>query len=56
MGESIMTTCMGLLEKTKDNIKAQKDLANLCNRPILELSETSHVVDEVNRAQKSCGG
>jgi hypothetical protein len=33
MGEKIITTCMGLLGKTKDNIKAQKDLAGLCSHP-----------------------
>jgi hypothetical protein len=30
-GESIISTCMDLLGKTKDNIKARKDLAELCN-------------------------
>jgi hypothetical protein len=37
MGESIISTCMDLIGKTKDNIKARKDLAELCNRPTLEL-------------------
>jgi hypothetical protein len=40
MGESIINTCMGLSGKTKDNIKAQKDLVELCNPPTLELSKT----------------
>jgi hypothetical protein len=40
MGESIIRICMSLLGKTKDNIKAQTDLAELCNRPTLELSKT----------------
>jgi hypothetical protein len=40
MGESIMSTCMDLLGKTKDNIKARKDLVELCNRPTLELSKS----------------
>ena len=40
MAESIISTCMDLTGKTKDNIKARKDLAELCNRPTLELSES----------------
>jgi hypothetical protein len=40
MGESIISTCMGLPGKTKGNIKAQQELAELCNRPTQELSET----------------
>jgi hypothetical protein len=40
MGESIISTCMGFLGKTKDNMKARKDLAELCNRPSLELKVT----------------
>jgi hypothetical protein len=31
IGESILTTCMALVDKTKDNHKARKDLAQLCN-------------------------
>jgi hypothetical protein len=40
MGESIISTRMGFLGKTKDNMKAQKDLAELCNHPSLELKVT----------------
>jgi hypothetical protein len=40
MGERIITTCVGLLEKTKDNRKAQKDLAGLCSHPTPELNKT----------------
>jgi hypothetical protein len=36
-GESILSTCMSFTHKTKDNHKAKKDLALLCNRPTLEL-------------------
>jgi hypothetical protein len=39
VGESILSTCMNLGDKTKDNIKARKDLAKLCNRPTQELDE-----------------
>jgi hypothetical protein len=31
VGESILSTCMAFMEKTKDNHKARKDLAQLCN-------------------------
>jgi hypothetical protein len=37
LGESIISICMGFLGKTKDNMKAQRDLAELCNHPSLEL-------------------
>jgi hypothetical protein len=37
VGESILSTCMSFMDKTKDNHKARKDLALLCNRPSLEL-------------------
>jgi hypothetical protein len=40
MGESIISTCMGFPGKTKNNMKAQKDLAELCNYPSLELKVT----------------
>jgi hypothetical protein len=35
--ESILNTCMSFVNKTKNNHKARKDLALLCNRPTLEL-------------------
>jgi hypothetical protein len=41
MGKSIISTCMGLPGKTKDNIKVQKNLVELCNHRTLELTETS---------------
>jgi hypothetical protein len=37
IGESILSTCKSFTDKTKDNHKARKDLALLCNRPSLEL-------------------
>jgi hypothetical protein len=37
MSESIISKCMGFSGKTKDNMNAQKDLSDLCNRPSLEL-------------------
>jgi hypothetical protein len=40
MGESIISTCMDLPGKTKDNIKARKDLIELCNHPTPDLSES----------------
>jgi hypothetical protein len=41
MGENIISTCKGLLGKTKDNTKAWKDLAELCYHPTFELTKTS---------------
>jgi hypothetical protein len=40
MDESIISICMGFPDKTKDNRKARQDLAELCNRPSLELKVT----------------
>jgi hypothetical protein len=37
MGEGIISTYIGFPGKTKDNMKARQDLAELCNRPSLEL-------------------
>jgi hypothetical protein len=37
MGESIISTCLNITHKTKDNPKARKDLALICSRPNLEL-------------------
>jgi hypothetical protein len=39
MGESIISTCMNITDKTKDNPKARKDLALICRRPTMELGE-----------------
>jgi hypothetical protein len=41
IGESILSTCMAFVDKTKDNHKARKNLAQLCNRPSLELKSSS---------------
>jgi hypothetical protein len=37
VGEIILSTCMGIADKTKYNQKVRKDLAQLCNQPTLEL-------------------
>jgi hypothetical protein len=31
VGESIISTCMEFTDRTKDNVKARKDLAQICN-------------------------
>jgi hypothetical protein len=46
IGKSILSTCMTFADKTKDNHKTRKDLAQLCNRLSLELKSSggkSHV-------------
>jgi hypothetical protein len=40
MSESIISICMGLLGKSKHNIKARKDLVELCDRSTLELTKS----------------
>jgi hypothetical protein len=40
VGESILSTCMTFADKTKDNHKARKDLAQLCNWPSIELKSS----------------
>jgi hypothetical protein len=37
VGESILSTCMSFMDKTKDNHKTRKDLTLIYNRPSLEL-------------------
>jgi hypothetical protein len=39
VGESILSTYMGFIDKTKDNHKARRDLAQIYNQPTLELNE-----------------
>jgi hypothetical protein len=41
VGESILSTCIAFADKIKNNHKARKDLAQLCNRPSLELKSSS---------------
>ncbi|WVZ83462.1 hypothetical protein U9M48_030607 [Paspalum notatum var. saurae] len=38
VAESVISMCMDFSDKTKDNIKARKDLAKICNHPTLELT------------------
>jgi hypothetical protein len=40
VGESMLSTCMAFADKTKDNHKARNNLAQLCNRPSLELKSS----------------
>ena len=40
VAESIGMTCMDFTDKTKDNRKARKDLAAICHRPSLHLTES----------------
>jgi hypothetical protein len=40
VAESTISTCMEFTDRTKDNVKARKDLAQICNRPSLELIES----------------
>jgi hypothetical protein len=37
--ESIVSVCMDITGKTKDNFKARRDIEHVCNRPSLELDE-----------------
>jgi hypothetical protein len=37
--ESIIIMCLNIMGKTKDNFKARRDIADICNRPSLELDE-----------------
>ncbi|WVZ77611.1 hypothetical protein U9M48_025460 [Paspalum notatum var. saurae] len=37
VAENTISTCMDFSDKTKNNVKARKDLAKICNRPTLEL-------------------
>jgi hypothetical protein len=37
--ENIISTCLDIIGKTKDNFKAQKDIVDICNCPSLELDK-----------------
>ena len=37
VAEAIWNTCFDIPDKTKDNVKARQDLADICNRPALHL-------------------
>uniref|UniRef100_A0A8R7Q847 DUF4218 domain-containing protein n=1 Tax=Triticum urartu TaxID=4572 RepID=A0A8R7Q847_TRIUA len=37
VAEAIFNTCFDIPDKTKDNVKARKDLAEICNRPSMHL-------------------
>jgi hypothetical protein len=39
VAESIVSTCLNIMGKTKDNFKARRDIADICNYPSLELDE-----------------
>jgi hypothetical protein len=39
IAESIVSMCMDIMSKTKDNFKARRDIAHICNHPSLELDE-----------------
>jgi hypothetical protein len=39
VAESIVCMCMDITGKIKDNLKAQRDIADVCNRSSLELDE-----------------
>jgi hypothetical protein len=39
VAESIISTCFDFISQTKDNIKARRDLAELCDRPHLEVRQ-----------------
>jgi len=40
VAESIVSTCMNFSDKTKDNLKARLDLAEICDRPSLVLTQS----------------
>jgi hypothetical protein len=37
VAKSIVSTCMDITGKTKDNFKSQRDITHVCNHPSLEL-------------------
>jgi hypothetical protein len=39
VAESIVSTCLDIMSKTKDNFKAQRDIAVDCKHPSFELDE-----------------
>jgi hypothetical protein len=39
VAESIVSTCLDIMGKIKDNFKARRDIVDVCNRPSFELDE-----------------
>jgi hypothetical protein len=39
VAKSIISTCMDIMGKTKDNFKDRRDIAHVCNHPSLELDK-----------------
>jgi hypothetical protein len=39
VAKSIVSTCLDITGKTKDNFKARRDIGVVCNHPSLELDE-----------------
>jgi hypothetical protein len=39
VAESIVSMCIDITGKTKDNFRARRDIAHVCNHPSLELDE-----------------
>jgi hypothetical protein len=50
VAESIISMCLNIKGKTKDNINARKDLANLCDRPSLEVKLNPNGKERTPRA------
>jgi hypothetical protein len=50
VAESIVSMCLNIKGKTKDNINARKDLANLCDRPSLEVKLNPNGKERTPRA------
>ena len=42
LGEAVWNTCFGIPNKTKDNVKARLDQAEICSRPSLKLVRKSN--------------
>jgi hypothetical protein len=43
VAESIISMCLNIKGKTKDNINARKDLADICDCPRLEVKQNPNV-------------
>jgi hypothetical protein len=50
VGESILSTCMSFADKTKDNLNARRDLAQICNWPTQAMQA---ILFETNKEERS---
>lgn len=42
VAEAVLSTCLDIQDKTKDNVKARLDMADICDRPTLNMTKSTN--------------